>query len=210
MVAMVGFTEQEEQAVRAMMERFRLRGFRLGDLKRVEKADLPGYDGKVIPEAVAGDMHVTMYLSSCAPFTVAHELAHVSDISVRRRDSLDNLTCKMPGHWHLAYKMSSEYYANRIACGHAEGDDCFAAFKSDAAGLLASERAEDWGTFLVYYALMLGTLHGIGRMDLEPVQMVAPKSCMPPRVRKGMASFQRQSLHFFDGYDGLASLAAAA
>lgn len=211
MVQYIGFTAQEEQAIQGLVDRFHASDFRLGELKQVEKADLPGYDGKVIPVAVEGEdrLDLTMYLASCNPFTIAHELAHVSDIAVRRKDSLDNLSCRMPGHWHLAYKMSSEYYANRIACGYANGDDCFRAFKSDAGGLLKSAAAEDWGNFLIYYALLLGTLHGIDRIDQEPVQMVAPKHQFPLNVLKGMASFRHQSLHFFDSY-GAPALADAA
>ncbi len=211
MVQILGFDAMEEHSIRQLMAQFHAGEHHLGELMAIEKAHLPGYDGKVVPRRTgSGDgLEMTMYLSSCRPFTIAHELAHVSDIAVRRRESLANLTCEMPSHWHLAYKMSSEYYANRIACGYADGDDCFRAFRSDAAGLLSTAGEKDWGSFLVYYALLLGVLHGIGRMELDPLKMVRPKAHIPVRVLKGMAHFRRQAEDFFDGYH-LPRIAAAA
>ncbi len=210
MVQILGFDATEEHSIRHLMGRFHAGDHRLGELKQIEKAHLPGYDGKVIPRRTGcGDgLEMTMYLSSCRPFTIAHELAHVSDIAIRRRESLANLTCEMPSQWHLAYKMSSEYYANRIACSYADGDDCFRAFKSDAAGLLSTAGQKDWGSFLVYYSLLLGVLHGIGRMEMDPLKMVRPKAHVPVRVLKGMAHFRRQAEGFFDSHPRL-ELAAA-
>ncbi len=213
MVQVLGFDHAEEWSIRQLLDRFRAGHFRLGDLRQIEKADLPGYEGKVMPRlGHGGRVETTMYLSSCNAFTIAHELAHVSDIAVRRQDSVDNLGCGMPSQWHLAYKMSSEYYANRIACRHSDGEDCFRAFKSDAAGLLDAAKRHDWGSFMVYFALCLGVLHGIDRMDLDPLAMVAPQGLakLPERVQAGMAGFAEQSVGFFDGYADLAPSALAA
>lgn len=199
MVPMMGFTAGEEGSIRTLLERFQGAGFHLGGLERIDKMPMPGYDGKVVPRQVGEDLLKTrMYLSVCSSFTVAHELAHVSDIAVRRRDSLDNLSCGMPGHWHLAYKMSSEYFANRVACRFADGDACFAAFRSDAAGLMAAAGRRDWGNVLVYYALLLGLAHGAGRSELEPLGMLPRRAPLPVRVLKGMADFRRRAESFFD------------
>lgn len=201
MVPMFGFDQSEERSIHGLLERFRGDGFHLGGLDHIEKKPMPGYDGKVVPRRDGADrLRTRMYLSRCAPFTVAHELAHVSDIAVRRRDSLDNLSCAMPAHWHLAYKMSSEYYANRVACRFSDGDGCLAAFKSDAAGLLAAVRRQDWGNALVYYALLLGLVHGAGRNDLDPLKMIPRRDPLPVRVLKGIADFRRRAEGFFDGH----------
>ena len=203
MVELSGFSQSEETLVGQLIGRFTEEGFRLTGLSKVEKADRPGYDGVVIPRLAGKDLEeieMDMMVSSCNPFTIAHELAHVSDIATRQADSRANIHHAMPAQWHLAYKMSSEYYANRVACGFAHGDDIFRAFKSDAAGMLGAAMRKDWGNFLIYYSLMLGILHGIDRMDCEPLRMFVPKSAIPVRVVKGMAGFKKQSVDFFDGY----------
>ena len=66
--------------------------------------------------------------------------------------------------------------------------------------MLGAAMRKDWGNFLIYYSLMLGILHGIDRMDCEPLRMFVPKSAIPVRVVKGMAGFKKQSVDFFDGY----------
>jgi hypothetical protein len=210
MVPVVGFDHQEESNIRHLVKRFAEGDFHLSQLQRIEKAELPGYDGKVVPSLRQGCMETTMFLASYDRFTVAHELAHVSDIAVRRQDSLDNLSCSMPPHWHLAYKMSSEYYANRVASGFADGDDCFRAFRSDAAGLMDAAANKEWGSFLVYYALLLGILHGIGKPEIDPLAMLGVKTPLPARVMKGMTNFARHAVHFFEGYGDLADEAIAA
>jgi hypothetical protein len=203
MVQLIGFDEQQDSLITSLIGRFDSGGFKTDELVRIEKTDEAGYDGKVIPTALDdGGLEMTMSLTNCNPFTIAHELAHVSDIAVRRHDSLTNLRCDQPSAWHLAYKMSSEYYANRTACDYAGQDDIFRAFRSDAAGMLVSAAAKDWGSFLVYYALALGILHGVGRMDVEPIRMLTPKAPLPVRVVKGLTGFKRQSVVFFDGYGG--------
>ncbi|MBY0431783.1 MAG: hypothetical protein K2Q10_11335 [Rhodospirillales bacterium] len=192
------------------MTRFGEANHKLCELRHIEKTEMPGYDGKVIPERIGCEdrLEMRMYLTKCSPFTIAHELAHVSDITVRRKDSLDNLTCQMPSGWHLAYKMSSEYYANRVACKYAESDDIFRAFQHDAAGLLISARDKEWGGFLIYYSLLLGILHGIGRHDCEPLKMLRPKN-IPVNVIRGMADFKRQSGGFFESHGDQGALALA-
>ncbi|HIJ61100.1 MAG TPA: hypothetical protein HPQ04_00260 [Rhodospirillaceae bacterium] len=201
MVPMIGFEAAEEHSIHGMLERFRGEGFLIGGLDHIEKTPMPGYDGKVVPRRVGADrVRMRMYLSQCTPFTVAHELAHVADMAVRRQDSLDNLSCAMPAHWHLAYKMSSEYYANRVACRFTDGDGCLTAFKSDAAGMMTAARRKDWGNALVYYALLLGLVHGAGQTGLEPLKMLPRRDPLPVRVLKGMADFRRRAESFFDGH----------
>ena len=201
MVPLIGFAAGEERDIHEMLARFRGEGFLIGGLDHIEKTAMPGYDGKVVPRRIGADrVGMRMYLALCTPFTVAHELAHVADMAVRRQDSLDNLSCAMPAHWHLAYKMSSEYFANRVACRFVDGDSCFAAFKSDAAGLMTAARRKDWGNVLIFYALLLGLAHGAGQTGLEPLKMLPARDPLPVRVLKGMADFRRRAEGFFDGH----------
>lgn len=203
MVKVVGFSVQEENSIREMTHRFRSDGFKLDELVKIKRADLPGYEGKVIPRRIGSKdkLRMDMFLATTNPFTVAHELAHVSDISVRRSDSMDNLTCSMPGSWHLAYKMFSEYYANRVACEYASEANIVAAFRSDLRGWLIAIANKDWANYLYYYSLVLGILHGTGRHDAEPLRIFAPKSSfVPARIVKGMVSFRTQAPGFYDTY----------
>lgn len=209
MVQLVGFSCSEQDMITGLVGRFGASDYRLGELKRVEKADMPGYCGRVVPQAKpCGGLEMTMYLASTSPFTIAHELAHVSDISVRRSETLVHIAAAMPGHWHLAHRMSSEYYANRVACHHVDEPEVLAAFKSDAAGLHRAVAEEDWASGLIYYALLLGLFHGMGREDCEPARLIAPAIELPERITRAMADFRRQAGAFFDGYHRHQALAA--
>ncbi len=210
MVHMVGFETHEEALVKGIMAQFRSDNYALGELRRIEKRDLPGYNGKVLPAriGVSDDIEMTMVLSCLSPFTVAHELAHVSDISTRRQESLDNLSLEMSTNWHLAHRMSSEYYANRIACDYSEEPHIFAAFQNDVAGLKMSVRDGDWASTLIHYALLLGIMHGMKRMDVDPIQFLGAVTGLPEAVIKGIEGFRHQAQVFFDGYGG--SMAQAA
>lgn len=203
MVKVIGFDAAQESSIRDMVDRFRGDGFQLEELVKIKKADLPGYEGKVVPKRIGGrdKLRMSMYLANTGPFTVAHELAHVSDISVRRSDSMDNLSCSKPGSWHLAYKMFSEYYANRVACDYASEADIVTAFRSDLRGWLIAIARKDWASFLYYHALILGVLHGTGRHDSEPLRLFAPKSSfVPARIIRGMVSFRSQAPGFYESY----------
>lgn len=210
MVQFSGFTAQEERLIGGAMARLARDDYRLCELRRVERADLPGYSGKVVPRpAECGERwDMTMYLASCDPFTVAHELAHVSDIAVRRSESRDHLALRMPTHWHVAHTMTAEYYANRVACDYAEDKHIAAAFRSDAAGLVTAARGRDWASCLTYYALMLGILHAKDRPDGEPLEALADVADLPTTVIHAMAAFRQQALAFFAGYGQAAPLAA--
>lgn len=210
MVRFIGFTGQERRLIGASIKRLGDDDYRLCELRRIEKADLPGYAGKVVPRhAECGERwDMTMYLASCDPFTVAHELAHVSDIAVRRGESRDHLALRMPTHWHVAHTMSAEYYANRVACGYAGDDAIASAFRSDAAGLAKAARDQDWASCLTYYSLMLGILHAKDRPDGEPLHALAGLDALPEAVTRGMAAFRRQSMDFFASYRQATPLAA--
>lgn len=211
MVHLVGFDAAEETLVTGMLAQFAADDYRMGELRRAEKRDLPGYNGKVVPVACerSDRFHMTMLLSSLNPFTVAHELAHVSDISTRRRESRDHLSLEMPNGWHLAHRMSSEYYANRVACGYADEHDVFLAFQNDHAGLRHGVAHGDWAGTLIHYALLLGIMHGMGRTDCDPRSLLG-KVDLPGMVRDGMDGFRAQASAFFAGYGGDETLAAAA
>jgi hypothetical protein len=211
MVQMLGFAPQEETLVTDMMARFEAGEYMIGELARVEKRDLPGYNGKVVPARVGASdrMEMTMLLSCLGPFTIAHELAHVSDISTRRREALDNLSMAMPSGWHLAHRMSAEYYANRVACDHAAEPEIFAAFQSDSAGFKVAAHQGDWAATLIHYALLLGIVHGMKRLDCDPLKLLGAAVPLPQAVRDGIDGFRRESVPFFDGY-GAAPLALAA
>lgn len=200
MVDVVGFTNQEEAVIKGMMARFGADNHRLGELLAVAKADMPGYNGKVVPRIV-GEHHIemTMLLSSCAPFTVAHELAHVSDIACRRQETKDNLSLAMPAGWHLAHRMSAEYYANRVACGYSSEAQIFEAFQNDHNGFAAAAHHRDWSSMLIHYALMLGIFHGLERMDMDPVRLLRTTH-LPDGVMRGLGHFRDQACAFFDGH----------
>lgn len=209
MVQLVGMDAHEEILVTGLIAQFSSDEFLMGELKRVEKRPLPGYNGKVEPIACprTGRFDMTMLLASTNPFTLAHELAHVSDISTRRHESRQHLSLTMPNGWHLAHRMSSEYYANRIACRYADEADIFLAFQSDHAGLRQSVVQGDWAGTLINYALLLGIVHGMDQMECDPLRLVGEVE-LPKVVRDGIHSFRHQSVAFFDGYgDELAQAA---
>jgi hypothetical protein len=210
MVQLLGFESHEETLVKGMIAQFASDNYTLTELHRVEKIDLPGYNGKVVPTRIglSDDIEMTMMLSCLSPFTVAHELAHVSDISTRRRETLDNLSLEMPTSWHLAHRMSSEYYANRIACDYAEEHHIFAAFQNDMAGLRMSVQDGEWASTLIHYALLLGIMHGMKRMDCDPLKLLSAAIELPEIVMTGIEGFRHQAEMFFDSYQ--APLAEAA
>lgn len=212
MVKVLGFDDSEETVIIRTIGRFGQDSRRICGLKRIEKADLPGYDGKVVPQLVEGshdDLEMTMYLSACNPFTVAHELAHVSDIGARRKETMDNIACRMPTNWHVAHRMSAEYFANRLACDYAEEQDIFRAWKSDHTGMIGAVKGRDWAQFLIYYSLILGIFHGMKRMDCEPLSMVPAGSNLPDEIVNGAKGFKEQALTFFDGHAALAPAAGS-
>lgn len=192
MVWMMGFNSGERGLILALVEQFSADGHRLEELVGIERADMPGYNGRVVPRpaAAGGGFDVTMYLACCAPFTIAHELAHISDIRERRDETHDHLSRRMPASWHLAHRMSSEYTANRLACGHVGEDAVFAAFTTDRLGLLAAWKRGDWASALVGYALVLGLFHGLGRHDCDPLRLLPEGATLPTKVTEGVAAFR--------------------
>lgn len=210
MVEVVGFTTQEEQVIKGMMARFDADQHRLCELRHITKAEIPGYNGKVVPARVGDNgIEMSMLLASCSPFTVAHELAHVSDINHRRQETMDNLSLQMPTSWHLAHRMSSEYYANRVACEYASEAHIFEAFQSDHNGLKVAEFENDWSSTLIYYALLLGIMHGMNRMDVDPLKLLRSHRDLPDAVLRGIESFRAQAEDFFTGHAHSRGLAHA-
>ncbi|HTH17851.1 MAG TPA: hypothetical protein VL974_14425 [Magnetospirillum sp.] len=212
MVQLVGLNPHEEILVTGLIAQFSSDEFLMGELRRVEKRPLAGYNGLVEPTVChrSDRFDMTMLLASTNPFTLAHELAHVSDISTRRRESRDHLSLAMPNGWHLAHRMSSEYYANRIACRYADEADIFLAFKSDHAGFRQAIADSDWAGVLIYYALLLGIMHGMGQLDCDPLRLIAAPQDLPRAVLDGIEAFRHQSVGFFDGYGTDTDLAEAA
>lgn len=202
MVKVVGFNRQEQDVIHAMMERFDANNHRLSELTHIAKADMPGYNGKVIPKFVGTSerFDMTMYLASCGPFTLAHELAHVTDITVRRQETLANITYAMPAHWHLAHRMTSEYYANRVACAYSGEPHIFEAFQSDSNGMKKAVLEKDWASFLIYYSLLLGIMHGMDRMEIDPIKLLNAAHVLPDSVLAGIDNFKRQAIDFFDSH----------
>lgn len=208
MVELVNFTTQEQNLVAGLMAQFRQDDFRMCELSRVEKTDLPGYNGKVEPVRQGERLDMTMYLACTNPFTIAHELAHVSDISVRRQETFDNLSLEKPASWHLAHRMSSEYYANRIACEYSHEADIFAAFINDSNGFRVGAHQGDWASAMIHYALLLGIFHGMRRHDCEPLKLL-PKMEIPEMVLRGLDGFKAQAEAFFADYHGQPAARAA-
>lgn len=202
MVKVLGFTNQEEAVIKGLMARFGENNYRLCGLRHIAKTEMPGYNGKVVPAKVGLDdrIEMSMYLSSCSPFTIAHELAHVADITVRRQETLDNLSHDMPVHWHLAHRMSSEYYANRLACHYSEEPHIFEAFQNDINGLKVAAFQNDWASFLIHYALLLGIMHGMQRHDVEPLKLLRELPALPDTVIRGIDGFRQQAAEFFDNH----------
>ncbi|MBW7849643.1 MAG: hypothetical protein H3C38_03995 [Rhodospirillales bacterium] len=202
MVEYVGFHDHEERLIRELILRLDEDAYVLGELRRVEKAHLPGYNGRVCPKLAADSdrWEMTMSLSSCDPFTIAHELAHVSDIAVRRNETRSHLSQAMPHHWHVAHNMSSEYYANRVACEYSDEAHVVGAFRSDVAGLALAAREQDWAAFATYYSLILGILHAHNRHDGEPLKVLSGVETLPSSVIEAMTSFKTHASNFFENY----------
>jgi hypothetical protein len=184
------------------MQRFAAERYCLHDLRRVERFDRPGYNGRV--ETACGGavkaLSTTMYLAACHPFTVAHELAHVSDISVRKQETIDHIGAEMPVEWHLSHRMSSEYYANRVACGFVGEEEVFPAFLSDLSGFKNAAAEGDWASLLIYYALLLGLFHGLGRPDCAPLTLLGGAVSLPATVSRGVEAFDLHAPLFFSSY----------
>jgi hypothetical protein len=197
---LIGFDAEEQCAVAAMLARFLGDGRRLGELVEIRKFDEPGYNGRVVPEPspCRTRLPVTLYLATCLPFTIAHELAHVSDIAVRRDETLDHMAAEMPRSWHLSHRMSSEYYANRLACAYVGENDVFGAFASDLTGMKTAAAEQDWAHVLIYWSLILGIFHGLGRTDCDPVELLPAGTELPDAVKAGMAAFKPFSVEFFE------------
>ncbi len=200
MVQFIGFSLAEEKEIKHLVARFATIGFNLDNLTTVERSQDMSYNGRVLPTQDSGALSMTVQLTSLSPFTVAHELAHVSDISTRRQESLDHLSLAMPSHWHLSYRMFSEYYANRVACEHAEENHVFEAFLCDVTGLRVAVRQEDWASVLINYALLLGIMDGMGRPDCEPLKLLPAETILPETVLAGIKKFRAEAEEFFQGY----------
>jgi hypothetical protein len=211
MVQLLGFDSHEEILVHGLIAQFSADDYRMAELRLVEKCDLPGYNGLVVPVHcdLSNRFHMTLQLAAVNPFTLAHELAHVSDISTRRQETRDHLRLEMPTGWHLAHRMSSEYYANRVACAYADEADIFQAFQNDCAGLRTGAHGGDWAAVLIHYALLLGIMHGMDRAEIDPAHLLGTAH-LPEPVRAGMHSFRHQASAFFDGYGDGTEMAQAA
>ncbi len=199
MVQFIGFSAQEEATITGMIDRLGADAFRMEELVRVERFAESGYAGKVVPNPAEGGMDMTMFLATCNPFTVAHELAHVSDISVRRQDALDHLSLAMPTNWHLAHRMTSEYYANRVACAYADQPHLVEALRHDLAAMLVAAKHGDWTEMLIYYALVLGIAHGTGQADAEPLRLL-DHAVVPMNLLKAAHGFKAEAHGFFEDY----------
>jgi hypothetical protein len=198
-IEFVGFNRDEVTLIRDFVGRFRADEHSMAELARVERFSLPGYLGRVVPQPSPCGLKLptTVFLAACRPFTIAHELAHVSDIAVRRQETLDHMAERMPAPWHLSHRMSSEYYANRIASGYVGEDEVFKAFTGDLNGMRLAAVENDWASFLIYYALLLGIFHGLGRFDCDPVRPLDPAPYIPEAVREGMNAFRDNAVDFF-------------
>lgn len=202
MVEVCGFAPPEESLIRDYLRRFSDDGFLLCDLDRVAKADLPGYNGLVTPRAIPGRPRLVTTLELALPvaFTVAHELAHVSDIAVRQADTVEHIAGRHGNNWHMAHRMTSEYYANRIASRYCSDEEIFPAFQNDRIGMVVAARNGDWANFLINYALLLGIFHGLGREDVEPLELLPSADDLPDIVAQGMSAFRRSAAPFFAEY----------
>lgn len=201
-IEVTGFPPEEEALVRRLHARLTADGFALGELERIEKRAMPGYNGLVEPELPEGEtrLRTTLYLSLAAPFTIAHELAHASDIAVRHDETLDHMGAAMPLPWHLGHRMTSEYYANRVASRYCSDDEIFPAFQNDRIGMVAAARDGDWAGVLINYALLLGIFHGLGRLDVEPLELMPDPEILPDSALSGTAGFRREADAFFSHY----------
>ncbi|HTH17738.1 MAG TPA: hypothetical protein VL974_13860 [Magnetospirillum sp.] len=204
MVAVIGFGPEDEAAVRRLHRRMAAEGFPLEGLSRVEKRDMDGYNGLVVPSRTEGGapLSCVLYLSLAAPFTIAHELAHVADIAARHDETLTHLAAGSSKAWHLAHRLSSEYFANRIATLFCSDPEIFPAFQNDRMGLIKAARDGQWADVLINYAMLLGIFHGLKRLDIEPLELLPDSylDSLPDSVLTGMAGFRREADSFFQGH----------
>lgn len=211
MVEVIGFDSDEEVLVRRLHGRFLAEGYRLDELDRIEKRQMDGYNGLVEPHLPQGAARLrsTLYLALPVPFTIVHELAHVADIAVRQQETKDHISASMPDNWHLAHRLSSEYYANRIATGFCTDGEIFPAFQNDRIGMIAAAIKDEWANFLINYSMLLGIFHGLGRLDIEPLELLpdAHTDRLPDPVIRGMSAFRRQADDFFRNYGKQPALA---
>ena len=201
MVAVTGLTAADEATLRRLMARMAADGLPLDGLIQVQWRRMEGYNGLVEPaRADGGDRwRCVLYLSTGAPFTIAHELAHVADIALRPEETARHLSAAMPHAWHLAHRMGSEYFANRIATRYCTDDEIFPAFQNDRVGMVKGARDGQWADVLINYAMLLGIIHGLDRLDVEPLELL-PESyldSLPQAVLDGMAGFRAEADRFF-------------
>lgn len=201
MVAVIGLADGDEAVLRRLMARMTADGLPLDGLARVEWREMDGYNGLVEPARLdeTDRLHCVLYLATGAPFTIAHELAHVADIALRHDETVVHLGGEMSHAWHLAHRMSSEYFANRIATRYCVDPEIFPAFQNDRLGLIKGVRAGLWADALINYAMLLGIFHGLGRLDVEPLELLPDSDLdrLPSAVLDGMAGFRNEADSFF-------------
>lgn len=202
MVAVIGFAPDEEAQVLRLHRRMAGDGLPLDGLARIEKRDMDGYNGLVEPIRRDGRLDCVLYLALPAPFTIAHELAHVADIAARPEETAEHLDANSSTAWHLAHRLSSEYFANRIATRFCTDPEIFPAFQNDRIGLIKAARDGHWADVLINYAMLLGIFHGLDRLDIEPLELLPDPylDTLPESVLDGMAGFRREADPFFQGH----------
>jgi hypothetical protein len=204
MVAVIGFEPEDKAAVGRLYGRMAADGLPLAELSRIEYRPMDGYNGLVEPVLPHGGdrLHCVLYLAQPLPFTIAHELAHVADIATRHDETLEHLAAGQSNAWHLAHRMTSEYFANRVATRYCTDPEIFPAFQNDRLGLIGAARDGDWVGVLINYAMLLGIFHGLGRLDIEPLELLpdAYLDALPPSVIDGMAVFRGDADPFFQDY----------
>ncbi|HLO77458.1 MAG TPA: hypothetical protein VK196_13465 [Magnetospirillum sp.] len=201
MVAVIGLTQGDEAVLRGLYRRMADDGLPLDGLARVEWRRMDGYNGLVKPARLddSDRLHCVLYLATAAPFTIAHELAHVADIALRHDETLEHLSGTMSKAWHLAHRMSSEYFANRVATRYCVDAEIFPAFQNDRMGLIKGARDGAWADVLINYAMLLGIFHGLDRLDVEPLELLPDQYLdgLPDSVLDGMAGFRNEADQFF-------------
>lgn len=201
MVAVIGLAEGDEAVLHRLVARMSADGLPLDGLARVEWREMDGYNGLVEPDRLdeSDRLHCVLYLATGAPFTIAHELAHVADIALRHDETVTHLGGGMSHAWHLAHRMSSEYFANRVATRYCVDSEIFPAFQNDRIGLISGCRAGQWADALINYAMLLAIFHGLDRLDVEPLELLpdADLDRLPPAVLEGMAGFRNEADAFF-------------
>lgn len=201
MVAVIGLAEDDAAVLRRLMARMTADGLPLDGLARVEWRAMDGYNGLVEPARLdeADRLHCVLYLATGAPFTIAHELAHVADIALRHDETVAHLGGEMSHAWHMAHRMTSEYFANRIATRYCVDAEIFPAFQNDRLGLVMGCRAGRWADVLINYAMLLGIFHGLDRLDVEPLELLPDSDLdrLTPAVLEGMAGFRNEADTFF-------------